>query len=362
MRYADFSAVSLEEWRGVFDHTFNVADFNGECLVEDLVALPVEWVSEAFTRGEIFRVLDGSGVELGWLLTSRGQEFSYSAAAKQFVAAFLCDCMADEVFDENLQQRPATYQYKSHYFVTSSANFSRYVAEFRKGSGVWGGFLHPEECPALGAAGVWLGDIIASDDIALPNHQHIDVLRFGLRAGNSLDRFLHLYHLIEIGFDLSVVEELRALGADLRGVGKLIARLSQKELDRLVALLRNKCGISAAYYEERLKEVFSNPTYHAKLEEILFGYDKDGNPFREQKDRFMRVAALGFSSVSIKNEGLGWTGDTASKMVGYIIYRFRCCIAHARLGEHILGSDDDVFVFEVAEPLLRKILMEFYRG
>lgn len=361
MLYADYSGVPVENWRGVLDAAFAVTDFHGECLVDQYVAIPVEWISEAYPRNEIFRVEDGSGVELGWLLSTKGYEYSYSVASKQFVAAFLRDARFDEVFDGYGALQMEAYRFKSHYFVVSAINYARYNTSFRKGSGVWGGFLHIEECPPMGALGAWSGVIRASSDVALPGNQHLDALRFGLRASSSLDRFLHFYHLLEIGFDLSVVDELRALGPDLRGVGKLISKISQKELERLIYLLRKKCGSGARFYEDRLREVFSDSAYHDRLMEMLFDYDKEGNPFKDQRAKFLRAAASGFSATSIASEKLNWSDDNVSKMLGYVVYRFRCCIAHTRIGEHILGADDEEFVFKIGEPLIRSILLELYR-
>lgn len=44
----------------------------------------------------------------------------------------------------------------------------------------------------------------------------------------------------------------------------------------------------------------------------------------------------------------------------YLIYRVRCSIAHSRIGEHILTQSDEEFVANVAEPLLKSLLIEIY--
>ena len=44
----------------------------------------------------------------------------------------------------------------------------------------------------------------------------------------------------------------------------------------------------------------------------------------------------------------------------YCIYRVRCCISHNRIGEYVMSNDDEGFVVEFAEPLLREVLCQIF--
>lgn len=45
----------------------------------------------------------------------------------------------------------------------------------------------------------------------------------------------------------------------------------------------------------------------------------------------------------------------------YWIYRIRCSIAHHKIGEYMMGYDDEEFVVEFAEPLLKEIILESFK-
>ncbi|NES18002.1 MAG: hypothetical protein F6K41_03525 [Symploca sp. SIO3E6] len=48
------------------------------------------------------------------------------------------------------------------------------------------------------------------------------------------------------------------------------------------------------------------------------------------------------------------------KIAAYWIYRVRSCIAHNRIGEYIMLPEDEEFIVEFAEPLLREVLYQVF--
>jgi hypothetical protein len=48
-------------------------------------------------------------------------------------------------------------------------------------------------------------------------------------------------------------------------------------------------------------------------------------------------------------------------ITSYWIYRVRCSIAHFKIGEYILTRDKENFIVEFAEPLIKEVLIQFYR-
>ncbi|WP_217361105.1 hypothetical protein [Dolichospermum sp. UHCC 0406] len=52
--------------------------------------------------------------------------------------------------------------------------------------------------------------------------------------------------------------------------------------------------------------------------------------------------------------------DLVINFSAYCIYRVRCCTAHNRIGEYVMSNDDEGFVVEFAEPLLREVLCQIF--
>jgi hypothetical protein len=48
-------------------------------------------------------------------------------------------------------------------------------------------------------------------------------------------------------------------------------------------------------------------------------------------------------------------------ITSYWIYRIRCSIAHFKIGEYILTRDKEDFIVEFAEPLIKEVLIQFYK-
>jgi hypothetical protein len=136
--------------------------------------------------------------------------------------------------------------------------------------------------------------------------------------------------------------------------------LGDKEFDRLLKIVRRYCT-DTSFFEDLLKEAFDQPSYHLKWQEILFDYSKDSNPYKDDKAaNFKNAITAGFCETEWKNQGLTWNYDHLSKFAAYMVYRVRSSIAHFRLGEFLLSSEDEAFVAEVAEPILRKIVLAAY--
>jgi len=53
----------------------------------------------------------------------------------------------------------------------------------------------------------------------------------------AFERYLKLYHLLELSFDHDTVEKIRGLGQDLHGIGQILAQHKRDEFDRLKQLL-----------------------------------------------------------------------------------------------------------------------------
>jgi hypothetical protein len=359
--------MRYEEWEG-FDSTelgiaeeFKVTNFGGECSVNGFVALAVNYFSPRYLVNEIYEIsIQTQSAGKAYLLTCEGQPFDFQIASEFFACAFLKD-----VAKEDLEgPKSSMYNFKSSYVVIESTLLAEYNNFYNTSSAIWGGFSDasvshvshkiPPNQP-----------ILALPNIDLPTASHHDVVVRANKDFSILGRYLALYQLIELSFDYDLVEDIKRLGQDLRNIGKVLAQYNHTETVRLNRLI-------AKYWNDEntlldaLGQFFTASAYDAEIEDLLFGYEKDGFPWNLKTDAAKRSAFLVQARVSLDKQSMtkvkcSYTLEELQKAVGYIIYRFRCAIAHASIGEYIITLDDEQFVHEKAEPLLMRLIFEMYK-
>lgn len=363
MIYSEYEKLADDGIDFGLDATFKVGKFGEKCAVNDHVALKLTSVSPRYERESVIVIYQSDGVtELAYLVTCQGQAFQYGGASEVLAAAFLEDAQYSDIVDkDNNSRRDFVFHYD--YLVISSLNHRDYISHYQPGSGLWGGFVHVEE---LGSKRTSYESksptIVAKQDVLIRSDASKDTLWRAIDHPSPLERYLKLYHLLELIFDLDLVKQIQGLGADLKGIGKLLNDYSgDKEFDRLIKVIKRYCPEkSEAIIESALALSLTNPKYHSKIVEMLFEYPKDSNPYLEKRSDFEKVLAAGFSKSELKNNKLSNDYNHLTKFAACMIYRVRCSIAHSKIGEYLLTYADEEFVAEVAEPLLRRILLEVY--
>jgi hypothetical protein len=188
----------------------------------------------------------------------------------------------------------------------------------------------------------------------------------------QVERFLKLYHLLELIFDWDFVQRIKGLNDNLQGIGKLLNEYnSTKEVDFLKKLLKSKHEqgkITIDDIADRLNKI-SSPDYLDTGMKIFFDYNKETNPYKTSDDTIPfrdLMAQGGFSRANASNASIkGITGKNYELLViefsAYCIYRVRYCTAHNRIGEYVMSNEDEEFVVEFAEPLLCEVLCQIFR-
>ena len=341
------------------DSSLTVSGYGGKCAVNDYIALKLSVVSPQYPRDQIIEIYpEKTNSAFAYLVTCAGTKFEFGKAGELIAAAYLEDIKKTDLLNQEVR---SDYVLNFDYLVIQIFESSNYLRKYRQGSGLWGGFVHVEDLKSkpLNYQST-ATSIKAYEEIIIDTPELQDVLWRSIQHSSPLERYLKLYHLIELIFDLDLVNDIRSLGPDLNGVAKLLNEYSgNKELPRIVRIARKYCN-DVAKYESFLTKAFQDKKYHSKIIEILFDYSKDGNPYEDQIDRFKATLANGFSVNELSNNKLNPSLDHLSKLSAYLIYRVRCSIAHSRIGEYILTQTDEEFVANVAEPLLRSLLIEIY--
>lgn len=334
-----------------------------KCAANNFLALAIDYTSPRHGRNQVIEVKFADRPRNGniaFLLTCKDTQYQYSQASIYHVAAVLADA---EVSDTSLVKSGA-YSYRSDYFVIHAMALSNYERRYQSGSHIWGGLYHRGSTPF---ASVVAGQstISAVPNLKLPTKMHERAAARANSDPNSIGRFLSLYHLIELSFDLDLINDIKALPDDMKKVGKLLANFDEKELPRLVRLIK-KYWPDVTSLLATLKLIFDlKPSFATQLEEMLFDYGKDGFPWglkdsEPRKRKFLTTIRGVCTLEQLGKDGCEPTVENLQKAVAFVIYRFRCAIAHASIGEYILTLEDEDFVEKVGEPLVRSLVYRMY--
>lgn len=359
MIFAEFSQLAGDNFDLGIDQSLTIQDFQSKCAVDNLVALKLTSVSPKYTPGEIIPVRNAAGQPLADLFIGEGQPFGYGQASAHQVAAYLEELNYGVALARGQERRD--YVFTHSYVLVDVANYGDYIQNYREGSGIWGHFVHVEQQTSKTLPyRPLIQQITARPNLDLSRAIVKDATFRAVAHASPLERFLKLYHLLEIDFDVQIVEQINALGADLKGIGKILKSFSgDKEFDRLLKLVR-QASSTDAFFVGVLTDVLAAPTHHAQLAEMLFEYSKEWNPYKLDAPTFLTLIAGGFDVQSFRGAGLNANYDHLTKFTAYIIYRFRCSIAHVKIGEYMLTTDDEPLICAVAEPLVVAILSALY--
>lgn len=360
MNYRDIiESLSSEELR--IDSSLQLSEVHGQCCVDGYIAIPVSHLSSRYKPNETFDIQLNSHKNFScFLLSCKGEAFTYGQASAIFVAAYLFDASLGELSEI----QGSDYIFKNDYVVLEHSAYLTYNSQYKDASAIWGGFTHSldlsqsEKIPGTYT-------INAIPDLELPTAEHNTATLRAIHDSTPLGHYIALFHLIELSFDYDLVQDIKTLGADLKGIGKLLANYNNSEYQRLLRLTK-KYWQDEASLEIHLRDFFLASPYDLIIDELLYAYDKDGFPWAFKDDAQKRAAFIAhskhsFNKTSLTNAKFGFTLDHLQKTAAYIIYRFRCAIVHASIGEHILTINDSKMVTEKAEPLLMGLIAQMYK-
>lgn len=233
----------------------------------------------------------------------------------------------------------------------------------RGSSTLWGGFMPLDNPSALNLGKVKsdTASITMYSGCSPRTARHQECLELATLSTDLTERFLHLYHYLELDYDYEIVSQIKLLDEnDPRGLWEAL-KSQQVDTERLFHVLKNYSDISRL---EKLIEKMQ--PYKLSAIRIFYDYGKDSNPIKSEDAfnlQFLSPPSISQSSLDSLKKKHNLSDDFAGKattyesklkkLVCYWIYRFRCSIAHNKLGEYYLNRTDDMdFLSEFGEPLL----------
>jgi hypothetical protein len=340
------------------------SDFGGNCAFDGKVSLPLEMVSGNFTPGDEILIEDENGQPLGTLCLCRDLELDLSSITDIKYTAYISEIPKD------LYRQP--YRFQSHHLVIETARHDEYFRRYSSGSMIWGGFTILDNSLRLAQPYRYTPQkILALPDINLPTDYHKESLLRSIAQPYAFERFLKLYHLFELLFDFEIVERIRNLGPDLKGIGQILTSYEKEERKRLETIISIRC-VDFNRIEVSLNRIFLKPEYISKIKTIFFDYEKEGNPYKNGETKFQELINRGSFSeqnaiearVITSRRPPASTSEYQKLLINtcvYWIYRTRCSIAHSKIGEYVMTTDDEEFVALVMEPIIRELLYQSFK-
>lgn len=367
MKYDDLKELDDSDLRYDITH---FSEHDGICTLNGMIPIQVDAVSFSYEGDEDIEIYDERGNYLGVLCICKAiTDINIESITDARYIAYI-----NEV-DKDTFRFPLPYKFIKNYLVIDVCEYDDYKNNYMDSAPIWGGFFHSNAASNLHQAYRFKPSrLIARPRIILPTDYHKESCIRSVVQPYAFERFLKLYHLLELIFDWNLVQQIKSLNNDLQGIGQLLNQYSNnKEFDRLKKLLKSKYNTGTLDVDkiaDCLNEINSTD-YLAKGIKIFFEYSKDSDPYT-QKNRtpFSDLMSQGgFKRTNTKEKNTNIKGiandgydDLVIDFSVYCIYRVRCCIAHNRIGEYVMSNDDEGFVVEFAEPLLREVLCQIFSG
>ncbi|WP_143456033.1 hypothetical protein [Novacetimonas hansenii] len=352
---------------GDFDHIFDtqesfdithVVDHLHFLEVSQLGIFPVFAISSRRDRSvRIADIIHEDGRSIGQLFLAKNSSIEdfYELSLVEFLA-YLCD--VDRGDFGNIG-----HIFSKDYLVTGDVSPFDYDQSLRPSSDIWGGFSHyvrPLE------SRIPFQDITANSKILVPSAHHSEAFARYTYAQTSFERFLRLYHCVELLFDTITVSRIKKLGPDIRSLSAILSSHESKEVDRLIAISNDFISDP-----ELLARRLTNIADYQDISKIIFDdYSKNGNPIAPNANpprwssMITSLSAGRYKETDLKADGAIKNHENyhqfIAKLSAYWIYRVRCSIAHNRIGEFILTDADSDFVACFAEPLLLEFCIQIF--
>lgn len=320
--------------------------------------LPVALLSRGLPLHAQVTILDEKGNDIGVLLTISGQTVSdIQLLSDVEYVAYVADVEPAELGQ--------VYSFRRSYVAIKTTHLRDYLDSYLAGAPVWGGFVHdhgPQHSLISSPISSSHKHLFARPNVGYPTWHHVNTVLRSVLEPFAFERYLKIYHMLELVYDWDVVQDIRALADDLYGIGQILSAYSRKESEILVRVIKDRCA-NFDRIAERLAEIRHFPS---EAKRIFYDYGKDGNPLGKYsvfEDLFIKNK---FSKhVHSTTKGAPEKSDFDSfcaSLSAYWIYRIRCSVAHNRIGEYVMTQTDEPFMTDFAEPLIREIAAQSFHA
>ncbi len=331
-----------------------VEDVDGKICINGFCYLPIK-VSFHFDRLSPITIVNEQSDEFGKIYFSeRTQSVEINSLSEIAYSVFLIE-YPTEVIQEN------QYKFLHDYVILKKEKLKVYLDDYKKKSSIWGGYFHIEDLPNnsfnLKRA---VSQLTAIKDIEINKPYYLELLEQIILETNPFNRFLKLYHLLEMQFDMHTayqIEKLIKQGGKEKEISETLRDYVRDDIERLKSLFKSKID------KLKLEPFLSNILNHGITAKQIFYYkEKDSNPLRSEAKFDTLMAKVKIDQATFDQVfGNGWYSNKIHSVIAYWIYRVRSSIAHNKLGEYVMTKNDEDFIIDFAEPLIREVIIQCYK-
>ncbi len=331
-----------------------VEDFEGKICINGFCYLPIK-VPFHFDRATPITIVDDQTDELGKIYFSdRTQSIEINSLNEIAYASFLTENPTETI-------QEGQYRFLHDYAVIKKEKLKIYLDDYKKKSSIWGGYFHVEDLPNnIFSKTKSFNHLVAIKDVKIDRSFYLDTLELILVENNPFNRFLKLYHLIEMQFDMHTAVKINLLlsaGNSEKEISRTLKDYNREDIERLKSLFALKLNCNS--FVSLLDNVIGFKTI---ADSIFYEYGKDSNPIK-QKTQFDAIVTKGSFNQKNINDAIGNNrfNEIVPKVIAYWIYRVRSSIAHNKLGEYLMTVNDEDFIIDFAEPLIREVIIQCYK-
>lgn len=325
-------------------------------VINHRIAIPIVEYSSYFKTDRDITLVDINGDEIGWLcFTAELGEITINRLTESQFIAFLTE--------SHYSNWKEPYKFLFNYLILKNDFYYDYMAKYYKYAPLWGGFSHLNNEILTNTHKVDVNEIKIYEINPVSNLFLENATR-AICQPFAFERFLKFYHLLELRFDYDIIISIQSLNLDSEPekIGKLLTEYKQNELNRLEDIIIDNCNDIMP-----IVRCLNNSTNFQDISYNLFfkfNSGKEGNPFKNQESNFRNTLLSGFEETQLRINGVNYQANYNKfilKLVSYWIYRIRCSIAHNKIGEYIISMDNEDYIVEFGEPLLKEVLKQCFK-
>jgi len=323
-------------------------------IINHFIAIKLEFVSNHYDRSGDISVYDPTGNEIGFLCftTQLGSVEMNTLTSNQFIAYL------NEIDYTSFRN---SHNFRFDYLIIKDSEYSRFLSDYSQTSMIWGGikiYDHLNPTIANYTSSSQSDRIDIYSNLSAPLSYFQDNLVKALRQPYGFERFLKYYHVLELEFDFNLVDTIKNLdiNTESQKIGILLRNYKRDDIERLKRIIE-KARKDTSKLEEKLNLI---SPYLSTAEKVFYDFGKDTNPIKDFTKLNAIMGGGGFTQVRCNGQRLG-TPDYdkfVCNVAAYWIYRTRCSIAHSKIGEYLMEDNDEEFVVEAIEPLIREIIKQ----
>jgi len=327
--------------------------YRNKVVIKDLIALPII-CSYSFDRNSLVEIKYPQGRIIGAIKFLKDFHIDdYNGLNDENKICFFTDYDKEQIVN-------SSYTFKYDYLLLKKQNYATYIKEYMETSSVWGSYIHVENIPSISFnEKLRVNKIKVENEIKSLTGIYADNIYLSIIEPNPFIRFLKLYHMIELQFDMHTaikINELLILGNKEKDISVRLKDYAKEEISRLNSIIKDRC----LDIDSLIEKINLISSHKSNALTIFYEYGKENSNPIKRKDFEKLINIEGkFNEANIKANG-GAYPSLILKLTGYWIYRVRCCIAHNKLGEYIMGAEDEKFLVNFAEPLMKEVIRQCF--